>query len=170
MTSWCPWPINIFRVWRSYFQVVLQAILKLCIWKEFYGNWGGLGTRFSCKLCWYSTEHDCWLNGFKSSRVQCIEWVSNHHVAVRYAVDMDGSLQGWFLLNNCPTEPNGKTWSDPSISEAHKYQEQAEILTSCLMSILASQPRLYSAYCKIKGKYVLVPPVGLTLLDYASIS
>ena len=26
----------------------------------------GGGTRFSCKSCWCSTEHNCWLNGFKS--------------------------------------------------------------------------------------------------------
>ena len=63
------------------------------------------GTRFSCKLCRYSTEHDFWLNGSKSSRIQGFKWVSNHCAAVRYAVEMDASFQELFLLNNCPIEP-----------------------------------------------------------------
>ena len=44
----------------------------------------------------------------KSSKVQGVKWTWNQYAAVRYAVDMDGSHQGLFLLNNCPTEPNGQ--------------------------------------------------------------
>ena len=70
---------------------------------DLYGNWGG-GTRFSCKLCWYSIEHIHWLNGFTSSRVQGIEWALNHHAAARYAVDTDRMVSPdqfscWKLMN-----------------------------------------------------------------------
>ena len=75
---------NIIRVWISYFQVFPQAILKLFAFEWIsmgIGGGGGGGTWFSCKLCWYSMDHICWLNGFKSSRVQGIKWASNHHAA-----------------------------------------------------------------------------------------
>ena len=98
MTSWCPWHSNIIRIWISYFQVVLQAILKLFAFEWSSMGIGG-GARFSCKSCWYSTEH-FWLNGFMSSRAQGIKWASNYRAALRYAVAMDESLQGLFLLNN----------------------------------------------------------------------
>ena len=33
-------------------------------------------------------EHICWLNGFKSSKVQGIKWAPNHRAAARYAIDI----------------------------------------------------------------------------------
>ena len=100
MTSWCPWPINIIRDWISYFQVVLKVRLKLSAfeWREL-----GSGTRFSCKLRWYSTEHDCWLNGAKSSRVQGIKWASNHNAAVRYSDQFKGCFS-WIIVLLNPIE------------------------------------------------------------------
>ena len=61
-------------------------------------------TRFSCKLCWYSMEQICWLNCYKSPRVQCIKWASNNHTAVRYGIDTDWSFQLLVVLTYFPIE------------------------------------------------------------------
>ena len=68
------------------------------------------GTRLSCKLCWCSMEHICWLNGFKSSRVQGIRWDSNYYAAARYAVDTTIIISIVFPLNSTRNLVSNKTW------------------------------------------------------------
>ena len=93
MTSWCLWPISLDFL---FFGCPTTDSKTLCNWLDLYGNWGvGLDSVVN----YDDTVQSTTVKGFNSSRVQGIKWASNHRGAVRYAVDMDGSLQGVFLLN-----------------------------------------------------------------------
>ena len=116
MTSWYLWPVNISRYLIFYFQVVLQAILKLdgALWEL------RAGLDSAVNYADNSIEH-IWV---KSSRVQDIKLVSTQHAAARYSADKEslllqftfaifplGSVGQLFMRNN--------PWSDPSISTAY---------------------------------------------------
>ena len=93
MSSWCLWPIHIIRLLISYFQVLLQGILKpQCI--------SDSGTSFNCQLSCYTMECIYFLNGFKSSKVWRRKRATKQHAAARYAGAMDGLLKQLFLLTN----------------------------------------------------------------------
>ena len=64
----------------------------LCIWIDLYENSGVGELR---KICWYSMECICWLNGFKSPRVQGFKWASNHCVARVQGFNSDTFLKEW---------------------------------------------------------------------------
>ena len=79
-----PWLPDVYD--RFDFQVVLHAILKLCIWMDLYGNWW-VGLDSAVNYADRVWKRICWLNGLRSSRVQGIIWASNHCAAVRYAAE-----------------------------------------------------------------------------------
>ena len=60
------------------------------LWMERYGNQGvGLDSAVN----YADTVENTIVGSITlSSRAQGIKWASNHHAAVRYAVDIDGSL------------------------------------------------------------------------------